>query len=371
MDILWFIPGMGDTRFLGTQISRRNTSHDYLAQVAQAVDALGFTGALLPTGQGCEDSWLVASSLIPLTKRMKFLIAMRPGSMSPTLGARMVATFDRLSGGRLLINIITGGDPAELKGDGTFMSHDERYDVTDEFLTVWRGLFTGEPVTYQGDHIHIEGGQLVLPPVQKPYPALFFGGSSPAGMKVAAKHIDVYLSLGEPPAMLKQKIDTMRELAAAEGRTIRFGLRLHMFVRDTAEEAWAAANKILTHVDESVIAANQAKLAQFDSVGQARTRSLHNGDRAALEVSPNLWMGVGLVNKGVGASLVGDADTVAERLHEYSELGVDTFILSSYPHLEEVYRVAELIFPRLPAWRDQLSGRDQVFDPAALPVSWQ
>ena len=134
MDILWFIPGHSDTRYLGTSISRRSASLDYLAQVAMAADALGYTGALLPTGAGCEDLWLVASSLIPLTQRLKFLIAIRPGSLSPTLAARMAATFDRMSGGRLLLNIITGGDPVELAGDGTFLSHDERYEVTDEFF---------------------------------------------------------------------------------------------------------------------------------------------------------------------------------------------------------------------------------------------
>lgn len=371
MDILWFIPGHGDTRYLGTPISRRATSLDYLSQVARTVDSLGFTGALLPTGQGCEDSWMIASSLIPLTRRMKFLIAVRPGSLSPTLAARMTATFDRLSGGRLLLNIITGGDPVELAGDGTFLSHDERYEVTDEFLTIWRQLFTGEAVTFQGKHLHIEGGQLVFPPVQRPYPPLYFGGSSPAGMAVAAKHIDVYLSLIEPPQMIKEKFDRIRELAAEQGRTIRLGVRAHIFVRERAEEAWEAAERVLRYADEKAIAEAQEKLKRFDSVGQARTRSLHNGSRDSLEISPNLWAGIGLINKGVGTALVGDADTVAERLQEYMDLGADSFILSSYPHLEEAYYVAELIFPRLPAWRDKVMHQETVFDPTSLPKVWQ
>lgn len=371
MEILWFIPSHGDTRYLGTQISRRHMSMEYITQVAQAVDALGFTGALLPTGAGCEDSWVVASALIPVTKRMKFLIAIRPGSLSPTLAARMAATFDRISNGRLLLNIITGGDPAELAGDGTFMTHDERYEVTDEFLDIWRGLFTGDSTDFSGKHLRIEGGKLLMSPVQHPYPPLYFGGSSPAGLKVAAKHIDVYLSLGEPPSMLKQKIDQVRELAAAEGRTIRIGVRLHIFVRDTAEEAWRAANDVLKHADMQKIAEQQSKLQKFDSVGQARMRSLHNGSTDNLEISPNLWAGIGLINKGVGTALVGDPDTVAERLHEYMELGADSFILSSYPHLEEAYRVAELVFPRLPAWVETVRTTDQVFQRALMPETWQ
>src|SRR5579864_5193731 len=143
MDILWFIPGHGDSRYLGTAISRRTTSYAYLSQVTQAIDALGYNGALLPTGQTCEDAFVLAASLIPVTRQMKFLVAVRPGTVSPVLAARMSATFDRLSEGRLLINVVTGGDPVELAGEGTHLSHDERYAITDEFLTVWRALLRG------------------------------------------------------------------------------------------------------------------------------------------------------------------------------------------------------------------------------------
>ncbi len=370
-DILWFIPGHGDTRYLGTQNSRRNTSHDYLSTIAKTVDALGFSGALLPTGQGCEDSWVLASSLIPLTKRMKFLIAFRPGSLSPTLAARMAASFDRFSEGRLLLNIITGGDPVELAGDGMFLSHDERYEVTDEFLEVWRKLYTGQEVTFEGKHIQIRGGKLAFPPAQLPYPPLFFGGSSPAAIEVAGKHVDLYLTLGEPPKDTAEKFDKVRAAAAKYGRSMRFGVRLHIIVRETTEAAWAAADDLLKYATEDVIAANQAKLAQFDSVGQGRMKSLHNGDRGSLEVSPNLWAGIGLVNKGVGTALVGDPATVAERLMEYVELGTDTFILSGYPHLEEAYRVAEMVFPLLPDWQNKVGAANKVFNPAATPITWQ
>lgn len=370
MDILWFIPGHGDTRYLGTQISRRNTSFAYLSQVAQAIDALGYTGALLPTGQGCEDAWLIASSLLSVTKQMKFLVAIRPGSMSPTLAARMSATFDRLSDGRLLLNIITGGDPVELAGDGTHLTHDERYEVTDEFLSVWRDLMRGEEVNFQGKHMDIRGGKLLMPSVQQPYPTLYFGGSSPAALKVAAKHVDVYLTLGEPPQQIAEKIAAVRKLAEAEGRTIRIGVRLHVIVREKEEEAWAAAYDLLKYVDDKAIAAHQSKLARFDSTGQQRMQGLNSGSRDSLEVSPNLWAGIGLINKGIGTALVGDPDTVAERLQEYADLGADTFVLSSYPHLEEAYRVAELVLPRVPAWANKQS-KDEVFNPNRLPVSWQ
>lgn len=368
-EILWFIPAHGDGPYLGTEIGKRLPSHPYLEQIAMAIDSIGFDGALIPTGFGCEDSWMVAASLIPVTKRMKFLIAFRPGSISPTLAARMAASFDRFSNGRLLLNIITGGDPVELAGDGTFLSHDERYIVTDEFLTIFRGVMQGQTVDLDGQFERVKGARLNFMPVQKPYPPLFFGGSSPAGMAVAAKHIDVYLTLAEPPAMIKEKIDRMRELADKEGRTIRYGLRVHVFVRERAEDAWREAERVLRHVTPEVIAASQEKLARFDSVGQSRMKGLHNGSRESLEVSPNLWAGIGLINKGIGTALVGDPDTLAERMMEYVDIGIDTFILSSYPHLEEAYHVGELLLPRLPGWKEKHT--DEVFQPATVKTEWQ
>ena len=139
MKIFWFIPTHGDGRYLGTVEGGRVLDFDYLRQVAVAADAQGFYGVLLPTGRSCEDAWVVPSTLIPETSRLRFLVAVRPGLVSPTLAARMCSTFDRLSHGRLLVNVVTGGDPVELAGDGVFLDHDDRYQVTDEFLTIWRG----------------------------------------------------------------------------------------------------------------------------------------------------------------------------------------------------------------------------------------
>jgi alkanesulfonate monooxygenase len=253
-----------------------------------------------------------------------------------------------MSNGRLLVNVVTGGDPVELAGDGLHLSHDERYHLTDEFLTVWRGIMSGETVDLDGQHLQIKGGKLLFPPVQSPYPALWFGGSSAAAKRVAAKHIDVYLTWGEPPDQVAQKIQEVRQLAAEQGRTVRFGIRLHVIVRETESEAWDAANQLIKYVDEEAIATAQQAFARADSEGQRRMSQLHSGSREALEISPNLWAGVGLVRGGAGTALVGDPDTVAQRMLEYTELGIETFIFSGYPHLEEAYRVAELLFPRLP-----------------------
>jgi alkanesulfonate monooxygenase len=348
MELSWFIPTTGDGRYLGSAEQSRVTDYAYLRQIAQAVDELGFSAVLLPTGNSCEDAWVVASMLVPLTRRLKFLVAVRPGIMSPTVAARMAATFDRFSGGRLLINVVTGGDPQEAAADGVFLPHDERYEVAGEFLQIWRRVLAGEACTFDGKHLHVKDARVYYPAVQQPHPPLYLGGSSAPAMEIAAEHIDVYLTWGEPPALVAEKIARMRELAERKGRTIRFGIRLHVIVRESAEEAWRAANDLIRYIDKDTVARAQSGLSRFDSEGQRRMASLVNENLHNLEVSPNLWAGIGLVRSGAGTALVGDPSTVAQRMLEYADLGIDSFILSGYPHLEEAYRVAELLFPLLP-----------------------
>ncbi|MDR4434496.1 FMNH2-dependent alkanesulfonate monooxygenase [Bacillus tequilensis] len=348
MEILWFIPTHGDTRYLGSESGGRTADHLYFKQVAQAADRLGYTGVLLPTGRSCEDPWLTASALAGETKDLKFLVAVRPGLMQPSLAARMTSTLDRISDGRLLINVVAGGDPYELAGDGLFISHDERYEATDEFLTVWRGLLQGETVTYEGKHIKVENSNLLFPPQQAPHPPIYFGGSSQAGIEAAAKHTDVYLTWGEPPKQVKEKIERVKKQAEKEGRAVRFGIRLHVIVRETEQEAWEAAERLIRHLDDDTIAKAQAALSRYDSSGQQRMAVLHQGDRTKLEISPNLWAGIGLVRGGAGTALVGDPQTIADRIAEYQSLGIESFIFSGYPHLEEAYYFAELVFPLLP-----------------------
>jgi len=347
-DALWFLPTHGDGRFLGSTEGARHVTLGYLSQIARAADDCGYFGVLLPTGKSCEDSWVIASAMVPLTRRLRFLVAVRPGLQEPAAAARMAATLDRISDGRLLINVVTGGDPGELRGDGVFLDHSERYAVTDEFLTIWRRLMAGETVNFTGKHLRIENGKLLYPPVQLPYPPLYFGGSSAAGHAVAAEHVDVYLTWGEPPAAVAEKLAIAQAAAAKRGRRFSFGIRLHVIVRDTSAAAWAAAEHLISRLDDAAIAQAQTAFARFDSEGQRRMSALHGGRRDRLEVSPNLWAGVGLVRGGAGTALVGNPEEVAARMREYMALGIDRFILSGYPHLEECYRFAELVFPLLP-----------------------
>jgi alkanesulfonate monooxygenase len=268
----------------------------------------------------------------------------------------MAATFDRLSKGRLLINVVTGGSPAELEGDGLFADHDARYRITDEFLTIWREHFRtaadGGTVDFEGRYLQSRGGKLLYPSLQRPHPPLWFGGSSPAAHEIAANHIDTYLSWGEPPDAVARKIADVREKAAAKGRTVRFGIRFHVIVRETEDEAWAAADRLISRLDDEIVAKAQADFLRMDSEGQRRMAALNGGKgrtRAELEVYPNVWSGIGLVRTGAGTALVGSPEQIVARMTEYADLGIDTFILSGYPHLEEAYRFAELVFPLLPA----------------------
>jgi alkanesulfonate monooxygenase len=334
LKILWFIPTHGDSRYLGTSRGGRQTDLAYFKQVAVAADSLGYEGVLIPTGRSCEDPWTVATSLIDATRRLKFLVALRPGLVTPVQSARIAATFDRLSGGRLLLNLVTGGDAEELEGDGLFLPHSERYELSSEFMTIWREALThshtGEPYDYIGKHLRVRGAKLLYPPVQRPYPPLFFGGSSPEAHELAAAQLDTYLTWGEPPAAVAEKVADIRQRAARHGRTLTFGIRLHVIVRETEEAAWAAAGELVQHLDPATVAAAQRKFAQMDSEGQRRMAALHKGQynpgniREGLEVAPNLWAGVGLVRGGAGTALVGNPQQVADRIREYADLAWNT-----------------------------------------------
>lgn len=343
----WFLPTSGDSRNVvpGAGGHGRPATLDYLAQVARAAEQVGFDAVLTPTGTWCEDAWLISAALSQQTRKLRFLVAFRPGITNPTLAAQQAATFQRLSGGRLLVNIVTGGEAGEQHRFGDWLSHDERYVRTGEFLAILRGAWSGEPFDFDGDHYRIEGA--TVSEVPKPVPEVFFGGASPAAESVAARHVDVYLLWGEPPTMAKERVDRMRERAAAEDREVRFGMRLHVITRDTEAEAWKEARRLLETFDPTLISSVQDTLSKSESVGQQRMRALHQGSRDDLVVSPNLWAGIGLVRKGAGTALVGSHEQVAERLFDYHELGLDEFILSGHPHVEEAYAVGEGVLPLL------------------------
>jgi alkanesulfonate monooxygenase len=350
----WFLPTYGDSRHIvggghgipaGTAGGARPATLAYLGQIARSAEQLGFVGALTPTGAWCEDAWLATAMLTEVTDSLKFLVAFRPGLLSPTLAAQMAATFQRHSNGRLLLNVVIGGEPHEQRAYGDFLSKDERYARADEFLHIVRSLWDGGPVTFKGRYQHVE--EATIPRRPQPIPPLYFGGSSKAAGPVAARHSDVYLTWGEPVADVAGKIAWMRAEAAQAGRTLQFGIRLHVITRDTSEAAWAETQRLLDGIDPEAIQKIQAGLARSESVGQKRMIALHNGSTTNLEVAPNLWAGIGLVRGGAGTALVGSHTEVAARIKEYADAGISEFILSGIPHLEEAYWFGEGVLPLL------------------------
>ncbi|WSN14857.1 LLM class flavin-dependent oxidoreductase [Micromonospora sp. NBC_01699] len=313
--------------------------------MARAADTLGYEGVLTPTGAHCEDAWIVTSALIAQTRRLKFLVAFRPGLVAPALAAHMAATFQRLSNGRLLLNVVAGSSDAEQRGYGDPLPHDERYRRAEEFLGVVRTSWSGARFDHHGAHYQLSDARLRQPPV--PIPRIYLGGSSQPALELAADHADTYLTWGEPVALVAEKVDRVRELAAARGRVVRFGLRIHVLSRDSGGRAWRDAEALIAGLDDATIAAGQRRLRALESVGQRRMLDLHGGSRDRLVVAPNLWAGIGLVRGGAGTALVGSHDEVAERLAEYRAAGIDEFVLSGYPHLEEAYRFAEEVRPLL------------------------
>jgi alkanesulfonate monooxygenase len=334
----------------GAAVQERPPDIEYLAQVARSAEQLGFEAVLTPAGTWCEDAWLVTAALTRETRRLKFLVAFRPGLTSPTLAAQMAATYQRLSGGRLLLNVVTGGQADEQRRFGDHLSHDERYARTGEFLDIVRGAWGSQPFDFAGQHYQVDGATVLRPP--DPVPGIYFGGSSAAAGPVAAQHADVYLTWGEPPDQVAEKLRWIRELAAARGRTLRFGIRLHVITRDSEADAWAEASRLLDYIDPAEITKAQRILGASESVGQDRMRALHaayrhGGSAQDLEIYPNLWAGVGLVRGGAGTALVGSHEKVADLIEEYASLGITEFILSGYPHLEEAYWFGEGVLPEI------------------------
>jgi alkanesulfonate monooxygenase len=356
----WFLPTSGDGRnvtnvidVLGQSEMKRPADVAYLSEVAKAAERAGFEAVLTPTGSGCEDAWVTCAAVAQHTERLKFIVAFRPDAIQPAWAAHQGATFQRLTGGRLLVNVVTGGDPVEQRSLGDHLDKEARYRRTDEFLEIVARSWAGESFDHEGEFFRLEGAGLKRGLDGLPAPGIYFGGASEPGIAVAARRADTYLTWGEPLDAVAERLSRVRDRARSEGRDISFGLRIHVISRDTEQEAWQEADRILDSIDPAAVVAAQEKFARMESTAQARMTDLSHevdggpGRREDLVVAPNLWAGVGLVREGAGTALVGSHRQVADRLLEYRALGIDEFILSGYPHLEEALRFGECVRPLL------------------------
>ncbi len=356
----WYLPTGGDGATLlaagaGAQARRqarrsdreaggRSATLDHLVAVARAAEQAGFDAVLTPTGTWCEDAWITTAVVSQHVRRLRFLVAFRPGTVTPMLAAQQAVAFQRLTGGRLLLNVVTGGDDAEQRRHGDGLGKDQRYARTDEFLTVLRDAWRGDPVSFRGQHLWTDGAVAFA---DGPPPPVYFGGASDAAVRVAARHADVYLTWGDRPQAVGAQIRRVREQAAALGRTVRSGVRLHVVTRDREADAWRDAAALLDGADEQTIEAAQLTLRREASEGQRRMLALHGGRRDQLEVHPHLWAGVGLLRGGAGTALVGSHEQVADLIAEYHAAGVDELILSGFPHDVEATVVGRGLLPEL------------------------
>jgi len=343
IDFGWFLPSMGDAEVIGPPT--REATLDYLVDVAKTAENAGFNFALIPVGTTCQDAWLVAGLVGARTDRLRFLVAMRPGFVAPNLAAKMSNTLDNALKGRVMINVVTGGFPAELAADGDFLDHDERYARTQEFMQVVRKAWTNEKGwDHDGKYYKVEGGNVFPRPYQKANPPFYFGGASDAAKVVGAEEADIYLLWGETVDMVRERIEDMKQRAAAAGRTLRFGLRIHVIARETDAEARDAAEALIAEVPDRFQEMVTKHHAGGDSEGEKRQRELV----AAAEdnwLTDHLWAGIGKARLGVGTALVGSGESVARCLQEYIDLGIDTFIHSGYPHKEEAESFGRHVMP--------------------------
>jgi len=348
----WFIPIDGDGARAGTVRAERPPDFDYLRQVVQTAEDLDYYSLLIPTrfanGLFAEDAplaetWTTATALAAVTKRIRFLIAVRPGFVALGLFAQMAAALHQISKGRIDINIVPGGIQNDFERVGEFTDQSTRYERAEEFIAACRKLWTQPgPVEFQGEHYKLKDAFCSPIPEGQP-PQFYLGGASPRANALSGRQADVHLNWIEPLADSAARFAAVREEFKNAGRTPGLGIRTHLVVRDKEEDAWKAANELIDHADLAVKAQRKAAVAGTALVGAAAQAQ----EAVNHIVAPHLWNGLSEVRVNCGTAIVGTPEQVTDVLMGYWKLGVDEFILSGFPHVEECQRVAADVLPLL------------------------
>lgn len=342
----WFIPIDGDGTRLGVEKAEQPPDFDYLTQVVRTAEEQDFHALLIPTrfvnglfdeGAPLMETWTTATALAALTTRIRFLIAVRPGFIVAGLLAKMVATLDQISQGRVDLNVVPGGIRHDFERFGVDNGHAGRYEQAEELMRACRVLWTGEVIDFAGRHLTLRGARCVPTPFGTP--RFYQGGASPRAEALAAREADVYLLWIEPLEQIAARITRVRAAYEACGRVPAFGLRTHLIVRDNADAAWDAAHRLIADADPDVLRQRQAvAVVQPSATGADRHR-----------LGRHLWNGLATVRVNCGTAIVGTPHQVAEELYGYWQLGIDEFILSGFPHVEECVRVRQTVLPPLQA----------------------
>ena len=346
----WFIPIDGDGAHIGTYRAERPPTFEYLREVVETAEEHGFYSLLIPTrfanglfeeNAPLAETWTMVTALAAVTDRIRFLVAVRPGFISTGLFAQMAATLDQISHGRLDINVVPGGIQGDFERLGVVSDHASRYAQADEFIAACRMLWeTEEPVVFEGAHVRLKGA-ICSPGPYGEGPRFYLGGAPDRALALAGRRSDVYLAWIEPQERIEQHLERARAEFDAAGRLSAFGLRAHLVVRETEAEAWEAADELLSRAEGVVKSQRQAVFAGTPMVGQrAQTQEV-----ADHRLGPHLWNGISTVRVNCGTAIVGTPEQVARELLGYWRLGIDEFILSGYPHVEECRRAASDLLP--------------------------
>jgi alkanesulfonate monooxygenase len=319
--------------------------HDYMLEVARAAEISGFDGALIPSFPDSEDPWVIASSIARRTKTLRFMIAYQPFWFDPLQAAKASASLQRLSGGRLLFNIITGGGGPQQLWWGDRIAHDDRYTRTTEFLDVFRGVWNGGPFSYQGKFYNVENAELAPPLAGQVFPELYFVGSSDAALVAQGKHADYDLTHLEPRERLRIKFARVKELASKDGRDVKPAVRFNIIARRTPEEAWNVVRRAWAAIDWDEQERRREGRGRGDSVGSFR-EAPRRGQSVEDQIVEGLWGGFGaLGSQGSPLGFIGSYEQAAEVIDGFIDMGVRGFILSSTPALEEAFHVGEEVLP--------------------------
>lgn len=344
----WYLPNDGDGRYVGAWLPELMPTRENLTRVVQSAEAAGFDALLIPTGQQNNtwsleapyiDSVVAASAMTGVTKRINLLTAIRTGLVDPGVTARMCATIDLLSNGRFWINVVSGGAPIKMYGEE--LDHDARYRRTREQLAILKGLWTEPTFSFDGEFYRFDKAICYPKPVQKPYPPIFFAGSSEIARDIGCREADCMLIHGESVEKAREYARDISRRAEAYGREVRVGIRFQIIARKTEAEAHEVAERWLSRIDPRILAMRQQLFTESEAVGQ---RNL--GDQVAKDMlGPHLWGGMRRVRAGAGTGLLGSYEQVAGVIRDYIRAGINGFIFSGYPMAEEAERVGEHVLP--------------------------
>lgn len=352
----WFLPTSGDTQAYGVEEETISTTPEHLMRVVAAVEENRFDYMLIPVARYCWEAYVSGAFAAAASSNVAPLIAARPGYMNPVLLAKMIATFDQFSGGRICVNLIAGQADEEIRSEGVTLAKEDRYAIMEEEVTLLKELWTAEgPVHFKGRFHQIDGAIVVPKPLQKPYPKFYLGGGSDEAWNLSAKHSDVHLFWGDLPEKIAENIAEIRRRAAAHGRSaeIGFGMRLQMICRETEDEAMEAADKLIRNIPEAA----RDELKRYTASSKANQRVQQLAAEKGLWIAPHLWSGLTKFRPGAGIAVVGNPEQCAATLQQFIDAGCHSFCLSGYLHHEEAARFGQWIRPILEANNpDRLGG---------------